>query len=86
MRKLFTDRFIKLPIKLVDGKMKELGIDVESENAVIRILPDQICQYFADFDPDEQLECINITLKCGDKTNVYMSIEEFEELLNAINE
>lgn len=79
----FIDKFIKLPIKLYSETQKDLTGKAEYVDEVIRVNPSEICSYRAQGD-DENLveECTSLTLKNGDRFNVYMTVSEFEQVLN----
>lgn len=83
---MFTDRFIKLPIKLIDKKHEELtGKSGELEDSYTKILPSDIAQYRPIKDHDNENEgkpYVHINCKSGDRFFVYASIEDFEKLLN----
>lgn len=80
----FTDRFIKIPIQVYDRKLKELTGADEAEDSWMKINPMDISNYRPSYDSAdlEQKEITSVTLKTGDTTLVYLTIEEFEELLN----
>lgn len=82
---MFTDRFIKVPIKLVDKKHEELMGKTKLEDSYAKILPSDLAQYRPVLDDENENEgnpFIHIGLKSGDRFFVYMDIEEFEKLLN----
>lgn len=82
---MFTDRFIRVPIKLLDKKQEELTGKTELEDSYSKILPSDLAQYRPVVDHENENEgnpFIHIGLKSGDRFFVYMSIKEFETLLN----
>lgn len=82
----FTDRFIRVPIKLVNKKLEELtdGKTSEEEDSFMYINPFNILGYRPTIDDKfPQLgEIALIRDITGDTTYVYMHIDEFEKLLN----
>lgn len=79
----FTDRFVKLPIKVYDTKEHELMGTVQYFDNYIKVLPFEICEYkpMVDEDNNDQ-ECVSVRLKNNDTFYVYLSMEEFEKALN----
>jgi hypothetical protein len=81
----FTDRFIRLPTKIYNKEQKELTGNEELEDSYSMINPFDICEYRPAYpSEDENLQCVNVTLKCGNSMLAYMPIGEFEKLLNKI--
>ena len=81
----FTDRYIRVPVKIVDRKLQELtGKDVDEEDSFIKINPFNIVKYRPTWDADDtdKNEIIQIVDSLGDTTLVYLSVQEFEKLLN----
>jgi len=79
----FTDRFIKLHIKVFDTSIKELTGKCTYEDAWMKIIPEEISQYKPSEDEDnDNLECVSIRMKNGDSFYAYMSVEKFERTLN----
>ena len=79
---MFTDRFIKLPIKVFDREEVEVyGKEPIYEESWMKVLPLEICQYKPTVDYDGT-ECLYITLKNGEGLFVFLTSEQFEELLN----
>lgn len=82
----FTDRFIRVPIKLVDKKLGELtgGKKLDEEDSYMFINPFNILGYRPAVDKEfPQLGEITLVRDItGDNTYVYMHIDEFEKLLN----
>lgn len=83
----FTDRYIKLPIQIYDRKHAEITGQEVGEDSWMKVNPMEIASYRPTYDKDdiEKKEIVSITTKQGDSTNVYLSPEEFEELLNSFN-
>lgn len=90
----FTDRYIKVPAKLIDPKERELTNKNEDEYAEldikVRINPYKIVSYRAaipmelEFDEGNQI-CTSVDIEGGNGYLVYMPIEEFEKLLNSFD-
>lgn len=81
----FTDRFIRIPIRVYNLKEKELTGKENLEDSYEMIYPFDISRYRPTFDeesPEEKCTCISF--KDGKETIAYLSIVEFEKLLNAI--
>lgn len=79
----FTDRFIRVPIKVYSIRQKELTGKEICEDSYEMINPFDISRYRPSFDSDyTENECVSISFKDGDKTLAYLSIREFEKLLN----
>ncbi len=76
----FTDRYIKVPIKLFDKQIKELTGKYESEDSYLKINPFEIVKYRQSWDDGSEIVCV--TDKLGDATLVYLTLNEFETLLN----
>jgi hypothetical protein len=79
----FTDRYIKLPIKIFDIKEKDL---TDKENLIDswwKLNPYRIESYRPSEQPsaDERSYTVIVT-DSGDSTTVYLTIDEFEALLN----
>ena len=80
----FTDRYIKVPIKVFDRKLQEMTGQSEDEDSYMMINPFDIVSYRPSFDKDDEdrNELTDIVDKTGDRTLVYLSVEQFESLLN----
>lgn len=78
----FTDRFIKLPIKVYGVALKELTGKMECEDSWLKILPDEIAEYKPSIDDETGIECVHIKMKNGDQCYVYLRYTEFELVLN----
>jgi hypothetical protein len=84
---MFTDRFIKVPVKIFDVARKELTGKEELFDSFEKINPFEIATYrpaYGSEDEEGVMQWVNITFKNGDRTLVYLSMEEFEKLLNTI--
>jgi hypothetical protein len=80
---MFTDRFIKLPIKVYDVKIKELTGSCDYEDSWIKILPTEISEYKPSIDDEiDNSECTSVKMKNGDTFFVYLKSDEFENSLN----
>ena len=77
---MFTDRFIKLPIRIYDRKREELTGQKEQEDRQCAVLPSQIEHYHGSEDEGE--EVVQLVMKSGKSFFVYLSCEEFERQLN----
>ena len=82
---MFTDRFIKIPIKVFDRQQKELTGRAENKESYMMINPFDIMKYRPSEDEDSDEEIVSITDKSGATTWVYLTIKEFETLLNNHN-
>lgn len=79
----FTDRFIRVPIKVYDTKEYELTGKPDYVDNYMKLLPFEICEYKPMIDEDnEDVECVSVKMKNGDSFYVYMTIKEFEKALN----
>lgn len=77
---VFTNRFIKVPIKEYNQEVKELtGNDGELIDSWEKINPFDIQSYRPDIDSPDS---IYLTLRNRDTFIVYMTMDEFETLLN----
>ncbi len=91
---MFTDRFLKLPISIVSAeqieKAENIGIEVDENEKVssyVKILPMQIESYRPTSKKKEGLTSedliyVFIQTKSNDSYFVYLTIDEFEKLLN----
>jgi hypothetical protein len=80
---MFTDRFIKVPVAVYDVKEKELTNKATYEDSYTKFNPFDISEYRPTYDSDNrEEECTVITLKDGNSIMAYLTIEEFEKLLN----
>lgn len=80
----FTDRFIRLPIKIYSVSQAELTGKENYEDAVARVNPFEISRYYPiieDVD-DNDVPAVKITFKDGESMVTYMTIEAFEALLD----
>jgi len=79
----FTDRFLKVPIKVYNIENAELTGKKEYSDSYIKINPFEIISYKPTNDDENDVEnCVFITFKNGDGLFIYMGFEEFENLLN----
>lgn len=79
----FTDRFVKLPIKIYSESQKELTGKATYEDNYTNVLPLEICSYRPQVDDENGVdECTHVSLKNGESFNVYMTIAEFEAYIN----
>lgn len=78
----FTDKFIKLPIKTYDRMLRDVGIEDEGELMQMRIDPEAILRYI-DVSSDEET-VVKVWFKNSKPQDFYLSIEEFENLLNTL--
>lgn len=80
---MFTDRFLKVPIKTYHAETEELTGKKEWEDTYAKILPSDISEYFpSQTAGDNDAPCVQVYSKGGRAYCVEMSIEEFEKLLN----
>lgn len=80
---MFTDRFMKLPIKLHDAKQAELTGTAELEDSWEKILPFDITSWRPSFVSDDlDVEKTYITFKNGTSTLTDLHPKEFEKMLN----
>lgn len=81
---MFTDRFIKLPIKVYDAKERDLtGKVSDYEDSWMKVNPFEISQYKPTSDGETLTDdCTYVSLKNGDGFYVYLTISEFEQILN----
>lgn len=74
----FTDRFIKVPVKLNDTQTGEFSGD-----SWVKFLPEEVCAYGASFDEDHDADdIVFVRLKSGYFFTAYITMREFEALLN----
>lgn len=78
----FTDKYMRLPIKVFDQKSKDLTGKEELADSVIRINPMNIESYRPSMDDENAVVVIT---KSGDNFAVYLSLEVFEKELNDFN-
>ena len=76
----FTDRFIKVPVKVYDTKTKELtGEEGELTHSWEKINPFEIQSYRPNVEDEKE---IIVSVRNRDPFTVYLSVEAFEKLLN----
>lgn len=79
----FTDRFIQLPIKVYDTAEADLTGKAEYFDSFMKILPLEISNYKPMIDEDNNdVECVSVYMKNGEKFYTYLTMTQFEELLN----
>lgn len=78
---MFTDRFLKVPIKIYNVKEKEMTGRAEYIDSYRMLNPFDISIYGPHIDEDN-VDCVNIYTKGGDSMNVYMTIGAFEIALD----
>lgn len=79
----FTDRFIKLPIKVYSEKEKSLTGNTTYQDSYVKISPFEIAGYRPQVDEANDIdECVNVSLKNGESFNVYLTVKEFEYYVN----
>lgn len=86
----FTDRYLKLPIRLYDYEQEKMGKDVDEcdqKDVFVYINPFEIgsfCPHFTTaqgFDNGEP-ECTMVELKSGKEFQCYITVPKLIELLN----
>jgi hypothetical protein len=77
----FTDRYITVPIRLIKTANESMGIPDEGVEATMKIHPTDVCRYY-ELTDNENIPCIKIHHKDGDSTLIYLTMTEFENLLN----
>lgn len=79
----FTDRFVQFPVKMINRTQADLlGSDkVESYDVLTQVLPMDICEYYPSTD-DKDEEVVQLYMKNGRSFFVYLTIQQFEKLLN----
>ena len=79
----WTDRFIKVPTKEYNVKHKELTGHEILRDSFENINPLDISSYRpACTDEEPDMKYVTISLKNGNSTLAYLSIEQFEDLMN----
>jgi hypothetical protein len=82
---MFTDRFIKVPIRTYSQRQAELTGKPEYEETWEAVVPFEISTYYPSKDPDVgEGEYTQICLKSGKDFMAYISPDKFEKLLNAV--
>jgi hypothetical protein len=83
----FTDRFIQVPIKVYSVREKNLTGKEICNDSFEKLNPLQIESYRPTFDEDYEGDCVYVSYKSGNPgLTVYLSIDEFETLLNVWHE
>lgn len=89
---MFSDRFIKLPIKLYDKSQEELcgkdQNDCDQLEVDIRINPFKISEYRPGISDESEFteagqDVVRVMMENGEIYQVYMRIDAFEKLLNS---
>lgn len=79
----FTDKYVKLPIKVFNTEQKELTGNAELFDSNMYILPSEISNYkITEDDEDELREIVHLKLKNGDSFYVYLTLKQFCETLD----
>lgn len=81
---MFTDRFIKVPIRIYSKKQYEITGKEEYEDSWFKFLPFELATYrptSSDNNDDGHI-WTTIMLKSGDETTLNITTKEFEKLLN----
>lgn len=82
----FTDRYIQLPIKVYDTEQASLTGQAEYFDSFMKVLPFEISNYKPMIDDDNNdVECVSVQLKNGERFYAYLTFYQFEELLNKHN-
>ncbi len=81
---MFTDRFIKVPIKVYSEKEKELTGNETCVDTYRKINPMDIIEYGpTDSDDSGQFEYTVVVLRAKENVfTVYLPVNQFEKLLN----
>lgn len=81
----FTDKFIRVPIQVYDRKLYDSTGVEDNEDSWMKFNPTEISSYRPSWDAadEKKQEIVSLTLRNGGTTLVYLSINEFEDLLNA---
>ncbi len=82
---MFTERFIKVPIKTYNVKEAELTGKPDYEDSWIKFNPLEIEYFKPSQDNDTAEECTYVTFKSGNGMFIYLLPAQFEELLNNYN-
>lgn len=78
----FTYRFIKIPIKVYNTQDADLMGHKTFEDTWMKINPIEISQYKPSHDDDNESNCTYLSMRNGDGFYLYLTTDEFEELLN----
>ena len=83
---MFTDRYIKLPIELVNNKQAELIGDDDPQGfpSFIMLNPFEIAYYrpCIDKEGEKELDATLIVMKGGESIVIELSVDDFEIQLN----
>ncbi len=80
----FLDRFIELPIYLIDSKNKEMGIKSDDIPAIAKVDPDCIEFYRTSLpndDEEDQGEQTMVYFKSGEILIIELTVREFEKAI-----
>ena len=79
----FTDRFIRVPIEIYEIAEKELTGKASYYPTTLKFNPLEISNYHPTFDDKfPEKDCVQVHLKNGYQAIVYMTMPDFEALLN----
>lgn len=80
----FTDKFLKVPIRVVSRKSAEMGVEEKGEDTFMMIYPNDISRYYPCSSDDEiEDDCVKVEFKgTSECVVVYETIQEFENRLN----
>lgn len=78
----FTDRFIRVPIRVFDKTAESMGVKGEDKDSYMLINPFNIICYRPSSDPTDESHTTIIYDSSGGNTAVYMPLKEFESYLN----
>lgn len=80
----FTDRFIKVPIVLINSKLSELiGDDNDEIEVPARVNPFEVSHYYPGRDDSGKLTMTQLFFKGGEALWIKMPMNEFEKALNS---
>jgi hypothetical protein len=77
---MFTHRFIPIPIKTFSQSHKDLTGQDLCDDKTMKINPMEIVNYYPTV--DMEMNCVKIEFKNGNGILCYMSMKEFERILN----
>jgi hypothetical protein len=80
----FTNKFLKVPIRLVSTKLADMDVSERGEDSFMMINPFDITLYYpvSEDETNDERTAVKLVFKSGDTTVVYESIEQFEKRLN----
>lgn len=82
---MYTDKFIKLPIRIYNHRQAELSGDEDGSafETFTKINPMEIIMYHPSFDKNSEPEAATtVTIKGGDFYIILIPIDEFEKKIN----